>query len=71
MSAFGSSSRYLRIDSWGTLPWLSSGEDSEFSVQEVWVQSLVGELRSHVLRRTAKKKDSWIESSFPTSLHKS
>ena len=42
-------------------------------MQEVWVQSLVGELRSHVLRHTAqkKKKNSWIKSSFPTSWHKS
>lgn len=43
-------------------------------MQEVWVRSLVVELRSHVLHSTAKKKkkiDSWIKSSFPTSLHRS
>ena len=32
------------------LPWWSSGEDSALPVQQAWVQSLVGELRSHMLR---------------------
>ena len=35
-------------------PWDSSGYDSEFPMQRMWVQSLVGELRSHMLFSAAK-----------------
>ena len=35
-------------------PWDSSGYDSEFPMQRMWVQSLVGELRSHMLCSAAK-----------------
>ena len=37
------------------LPWWSSGEDSVLSVQGMWVQSLVRELRSHMLHSLAKQ----------------
>ena len=38
------------------LPWWSSGYDSALPLQGVQVRSLVRELRSHMLRGTAKKK---------------
>ena len=37
------------------IPWRSSGWDSAFSLPRAWVQSLVGELRSHKPRGAAKK----------------
>ena len=40
----------------GGLPWQSSGCDSMFPVEGAWVQSLVGELRSHITYGMAKKK---------------
>ena len=39
----------------GGLRWWSSGEDSTFPMQRVWVRFLVGELRSHMLSNVAKK----------------
>ena len=39
----------------GGLPWWSSGEDSTFPMQSVWVRFLDGELRSHMLSNVAKK----------------
>ena len=47
---------HLKMNSLG-LPWRSSGWDSMLPLQEVWVQSLVRKLRSHVLH-SQKKKDS-------------
>ena len=52
----------LRETSWG-LPWQSSGWDSVLPLQEVWVWSLVGELRYHIpcsgtaLKKEGKKKE--------------
>ena len=39
----------------GLLCW-SSGQDSSLTMQGAWVRSLVGELRSHMLRIVAKNK---------------
>ena len=39
------------------LPWRSSGWDSAFPPQRAWVRSLVRELRSHVPRSVAEKKN--------------
>ena len=39
----------------GGLSWGSSSYDSVLPLQGAWVPSLVGELRSHMLRSTAKK----------------
>ena len=39
------------------LPWRSTGWGSALPLQGVWVRSLVGELRSHMLRGVAKKKN--------------
>ena len=36
------------------IPWQSSVEDYVISLLRVWVQSLVGELRSHKLRGMGK-----------------
>ena len=38
------------------LPWWSSDQDSTLPVHGTWVQSLVGELRSHIPLSMAKKK---------------
>ena len=58
----------LRKGKWG-IPWWPSGWDSELSLPRTWVQSLVGELRSHhpngtVLKnqnKQAKKKKIFIK----------
>ena len=39
------------------IPWQSSGQDSVLPLQGAWVQSLVGELRSHMPRSAAKTKN--------------
>ena len=41
------------------LPWRSSGSHSALPLQGARVQSLVGELRSHMLCGVAKKKKKW------------
>ena len=46
---------FLKIKFEG-LPWRSSGLDSTLPPQGAQVRSLVGELRSRMLRGTAKKK---------------
>jgi len=40
----------------GGVPWRSSGRDSVLSPQRAWVQSLVGELRSHKTNGGGEKK---------------
>ena len=40
----------------GGVPWRSTGRDSVLSPQRAWVQSLVGELRSHKTHGVAEKK---------------
>ena len=40
----------------GGVPWRSSGGDSVLSPQRAWVQSLVGELRSHKTHGVAEKE---------------
>ena len=40
------------------LPWQFSGQDSTLPVQEAWIQSLVGELRSHSQKKTEKNEQS-------------
>ena len=37
------------------IPWWSSGYDSGLPMYGAWVQSLLGELRAHMLHRAAKK----------------
>ena len=39
-----------------SLPWWSSGQDSTLPLQEVWVQCLVGELRSCMPCSVTKKQ---------------
>ena len=43
-------------NAWEGLPWLSSGSDSTLPLQEAWVLSLAGELRSRLLCGVAKKQ---------------
>ena len=38
------------------IPWYSRGQDSTLSLPKAWVQSLVGELRSHRLQDATKEK---------------
>ena len=46
------------------LPWCSNGWDSVLPIQEVWVRSLVRELRSLMLRGMAKKFKKQINEKF-------
>ena len=49
------------------LPWQSTGQDSALSLQELWVQFLVRELRSHIQHDTTKKfKKKLIKNDFLT-----
>ena len=41
------------------IPWQSSGWESALSLPRAWVQSLVGELKSHKPRSTAKKEKTY------------
>ena len=58
----------------GGLPWWSSGSDSMLPMPGLWIQSLVGELRSHIhtaqsktLEKEEERKWEWAKSQQPSA----
>ena len=52
----------------GGLPWWFGGYDFELQMQGVWVQSLVGELRSHMPPDMAKKNKKYLEELYNSGI---